>query len=64
MKSAKSVEETHFVSFAAIVSTWDLTDGSSFHIWDTMITKGKISGDRFSVIEIVDRPTMFTKTHP
>ena len=64
MKSAKPVDETHFLSFTAIVSTRDGTKGSNFHIRDTMTTRGKMSGNGFGVIVVVDRPTMFIKSYP
>ena len=64
MKSAKSVDETHFLSFTAIICTWDGTEGSNFHILDTMVIRDKMSGSRFGVIVAVDRPTMFTKPYP
>ena len=61
MKKAKSVDETHLLSFTAIAGTRDGTEGFNFHIWDTMITRDKMFGNRFDVIVVVDWPTMFTK---
>ena len=58
------MDETHFMSFTAIVSTRDGTEGSNFPIRDTMITGGKMSGNSFGVIVVVDRLTMFTKPYP
>ena len=61
MKSTKSVDESHFLPFAAIVSTRDWTEISRFHIRDTMITRGEMSGKSLGVIVVVDRRTVFTK---
>ena len=37
MESAKTVDEAHFLLFTAIIATWNGTEGSNFHIRDTMV---------------------------
>lgn len=61
MKSAKAVDYSHFLSFAAIIGTRDGTEGTNSHIRDTMIARCKMSGNRLGVIVIVNRPTVFNK---
>ena len=64
IESAKTVDEAHFLSFTAIIATWNGTEGSNFHIRDTMVARGEMSGNRFGVIVVYDWPKMFTKPYP
>ena len=64
MKSAKVVDESHSLSFAAIIGTRDGTEGTNSHIRDIMTARRKMSGNRFGVIVIVNRRTVFTKPYP
>lgn len=63
-KSAKAVEESHSLSFAAIIGARDGTEGTNSHIRDMMTARHKMSGNMFGVIVIVNRPTVFTKPYP
>ena len=58
MDSAKFGNEAHFMSFAAIIATRNGTDGSNFHIRNTMTAIVEVSGNRLVCIVACDRATV------
>ena len=61
---SKSGNETHFLSFTAIVNTRNGTEGSNFHVRNAVTTRIKMSGNR--LVSIVGRncTTMLTEPCP
>lgn len=62
MKSTKAVDESHSLSYAAIIGNRDGTEGTNSHIRD-ITARRKMSGNRFGVIVIVNRPMVFSKPY-
>jgi hypothetical protein len=48
--SAKFGNEAHFTSFAVIIAARNGTEGSNFHIWNTVIVTIKMSGNSLASI--------------
>ena len=61
---AESGNKTHFMSFAAIIATRNATEGSNFHIWNTVITSIEMSGNRLVSIATNDSAAVLTKPCP
>ena len=59
---SKFGNETHFLSFAAIVATRTGTEGSNFHVWNAMTTRIEMSGNR--LVSIVGRNCTTMHTEP
>ena len=55
--STKFGNEAHFMSFAAIIATRKGTEGSNFHIRNTMTAIVEVSGNRLVCIVACDRAT-------
>ena len=49
------------MSFAAIIATRNGTEGSNFHIWNTMTAIGKVSGNSLICIVACDSATVLAK---
>ena len=64
MDSAKFGNEAHFMSFAAIIATRNGTEGSNFHIRNTMTAIVEVSGNRLVCIVACDRATVLAKPSP
>ena len=62
--SAKFGNEAHFMSFAAIIATRNGTEGSNFHIRNTMTAIVEVSGNRLVCIVACDRATVLAKPSP
>ena len=62
--STKFGNETHFMNFTAIVATRNETEGSNFDIWNTVIAKIEMSGNRLISIAAFDSTAMLTKPCP
>ena len=59
--STKFGNEAHFMSFAAIIATRNGTEGSNFHIRNTMTAIVEVSGNRLVCIVACDRATVLAK---
>ena len=55
-------DETHFLSFAIIITAKNLGDGTNFHVGVRMIGSIKMSGDRFVDVSIAYGAKMFDKS--
>ena len=64
MDSAKFGNEAHFMSFAPIIATRNGTEGSNFHIRNTMTAIVEVSGNRLVCIVACDRATVLAKPSP
>ena len=65
MDSAKFGNEAHFMSFAAITATRNGTEGSNFHIRNTMTAIVEVSaGNRLVCIVACNRATVLAKPSP
>ena len=64
MDSAKFGNEAHFMSFAAIIATKNGTEGSNFHIRNTMTAIVEVSGNRLVCIVACDRAKVLAKPSP
>ena len=64
MYGSKFGNETHFLSFAAIVATRNGTEASNFHVRNAMTARIKMSGN--GLVSIVGRncTTMLTEPCP
>ena len=62
--SAKFGNEAHFMSFAAIIATRNGTEGSNFHIRNTMTAIVEVSGNRLVCVVACDRATVLAKPSP
>ena len=61
---SKFGNETHFLSFAAIVATRNGTEGSNFHVRNAMTARIKMSGNRLVSIVGSNCTTMLTEPCP
>ena len=50
--STKFGNEAHFMSFAAIIATRNGTEGSNFHIRNTMTAIVEVSGNRLVCVDL------------
>ena len=64
MDSAKFGNEAHFMSFAAFIATRNGTEGSNFHIRNTMTAIVEVSGNRLVCIVACDTATVLAKPSP
>jgi hypothetical protein len=64
VNSAKFEYEAHFMSFAAIVASRNGTEGSNYHIRNTVIAIIKMSGNRLVSIIANNCTPMLTKPCP
>ena len=62
--STKFGNEAHFMSFAAIIATRNGTEGSNFHIRNTMTAIVEVSGNRLVCVVACDRATVLAKPSP
>lgn len=60
----KFENEMHFMSFAAIVTIGNGTEGSNFHSRNDMTTRIEMSGNRLGSIIGSNSTTMLTKSSP